>query len=177
MWFILFLFPSYPNLNYKKEPSPTLSHSHSIVSLAKAWSLLKIAASVQLVAVLFFWWRFLVAVLFWWRFLAAVLSPVAVTFTWRLLHFLAGFFVLDECHLLLWRQPLPIEEEPLPERVPLPALRVLCAEIRVPLLSWRVLLPVERYHWLPREISVCNHGVLLLPHLDCSLLWVSPYMP
>jgi len=38
---------------------------------------------------------------FWWKFLAAVLSPVAVTFTWRLLHLLAGFFVLDECYLLL----------------------------------------------------------------------------
>jgi hypothetical protein len=30
--------------------------------------------------------------------------------------FPAGVFVLKGCHLLLWRQPLPVEEEPLPEK-------------------------------------------------------------
>ena len=52
---------------------------------------LKLAASVQHWCSLFFGEVFLVAVQVWRRFLAAVLSPLAVTLTWRLLHFLAVF--------------------------------------------------------------------------------------
>jgi len=72
MWFILFLFPSYPNLNYKIEPSPTLSIWHYIVSLAKSVESLKLAASVQYCCSLVFGGVFLLQSCFGEGSLAAV---------------------------------------------------------------------------------------------------------
>jgi len=67
MWFILFLLflllPSYPNLNYKLEPSPSLVYTHSIVTWLCDSSLsvepLTLAASVQHLLQSCFGWSFL----------------------------------------------------------------------------------------------------------------------
>ena len=108
-----------------------------------------------------------IAVLFWWRFLAAVLSPVCLE--------AASHFLLVS---LCWKGAISccggsrylLRRSHCQRRVPLPALRVLWSMIRVPLLSWRVPLPVERYPWLSGVISVCDHGGLLQLHLDCTLV-------
>jgi len=176
MWFILFLFPSYPNLNYKIEPSPTLTYTLSICDFVLAWRLLEGAASV----------------------FVCLKCKVQSCCVKDLLSYLLLCITLEGCAPFLLfavdcakdaatcclrvpisvlRVPWPVKRVPLPVRkVPLPVgeyrwlFKGAAVYEKVPLLSWRVPLPVERYRWLPGVISECDLYCLLQLHLDCTLV-------
>ena len=115
MWFILFLFPSYPNLNYKIEPSPTLSFLHLHCVSSKIVESPKLAASVQYCCSLVFGGVFLLQSYFGKGSLAAVHTlflPVAVDYAMG----------AATCCL---RVPWPVKRVPWPvKKVPLAVRKV-----------------------------------------------------